>query len=105
MHRQITLLEKIILFINLQNIFAEESVNIIKNHAKNGTKKPFFLYLAFQSVHGPLQVPKKYIDMYPEIQNEARKYFSGRLIVANSTTASYRYQDTFTSSSNGYLNG
>lgn len=35
------------------------------------------MYLPFQSVHGPLQVPKKYSDMYKHIKNRPRRIFSG----------------------------
>ncbi len=40
--------------------------------------QPFLLYLSFQSVHGPLQVPQIYTDMYPNEQNKKRKKYSGR---------------------------
>lgn len=36
-----------------------------------------FLYLPFQSVHNPIQVPKVYEDMYPNITNTGRRQFSG----------------------------
>ena len=41
------------------------------------SENPLFLYLPFQSVHGPLQVPKKYTDMYPNVKNTERKIYSG----------------------------
>ena len=41
-------------------------------------KKPFFLYLPFQNVHAPLEVPKKYADLYKnKIKTRARKLYSG----------------------------
>ena len=33
--------------------------------------------MAFQSVHFPLQVPQKYIDLYPHVQDKNRRIFSG----------------------------
>ncbi|KAJ8314190.1 hypothetical protein KUTeg_008751, partial [Tegillarca granosa] len=39
--------------------------------------KPLFLYLPFQSVHQPIQVPKVYEDMYKNIENKGRRQFSG----------------------------
>lgn len=40
---------------------------------------PMFLYLALQNPHGPLQVPRRYLDMYPEETNPKRKVFMGML--------------------------
>ena len=36
-----------------------------------------FLYLPFQNVHWPYQVPKKYEQMYPNIKHPLRRIFSG----------------------------
>ena len=36
-----------------------------------------FLYLAYQAVHGPLQVPKQYLEPYKNISNSKRKTFAG----------------------------
>ncbi|XP_061181266.1 arylsulfatase I-like [Saccostrea echinata] len=55
--------------------YAKRAVDIIKEHKKN--KNPLFLYLAFQSVHTPLQVPKKYEKRYQLLKNKDRKIFSG----------------------------
>ena len=71
------------------NLFGKRVVDLIESHDQNN---PFFIYLAFQSVHSPLQVPKKYTDMYPHISNQARKTFSGMVTamdeaVGNITTA------------------
>ncbi|XP_055926476.1 arylsulfatase B-like isoform X2 [Argiope bruennichi] len=38
---------------------------------------PLFLYLPFQAVHFPLQVPKEYEDKYSHIKNKERRIFSG----------------------------
>ncbi|XP_070548879.1 arylsulfatase I-like [Ptychodera flava] len=35
------------------------------------------MYLAYQSVHAPMQVPRKYLDMYPLVQNEKRRSLLG----------------------------
>ena len=42
----------------LTDLFSAEAVNFIDRNSE----KPFFLYLAYNSVHSPWQVPQKYID-------------------------------------------
>lgn len=37
---------------------------------------PFFMYLAYQALHGPLQVPKIYLDRYERIQNHNRRHYN-----------------------------
>jgi len=39
--------------------------------------KPMFMYLPFQSPHRPLQVPQKYEDMYPDVEDDDRRVFMG----------------------------
>ncbi|ESO91396.1 hypothetical protein LOTGIDRAFT_182669 [Lottia gigantea] len=54
--------------------FADRASDIIKQH---DTQKPLFMYLPFQNVHAPIQVPPKYSDLYPHVVNYGRKHFSG----------------------------
>ncbi|XP_064601366.1 arylsulfatase B-like [Liolophura sinensis] len=56
------------------NVFGQRAVDIINNH---NPATPLFLYLPFQAVHAPLQVPKKYENMYAHIHNYKRRVFSG----------------------------
>jgi len=42
----------------------------------SNNSKPLFMYLAFQNVHMPMQVPKKYEDMYSHIKNANRRVLS-----------------------------
>ena len=49
-------------------------MEIIENHDPN---TPMFLYVPFQSVHGPLEVPKVYEDMYEHVNDEDRRKFLG----------------------------
>jgi len=58
-------------------LLADRAVKIIQDHSENHSNSPLFLYLPFQSVHSPLQVPKKYEDMYPNIKTSSRRKFSG----------------------------
>ncbi|XP_046554732.1 arylsulfatase B-like [Haliotis rubra] len=54
--------------------FAQRAVDIIHRH---NVSQPLFMYLPYQNVHGPLQVPKKYEDMYPNVISECRRIYSG----------------------------
>ncbi|XP_006818535.1 arylsulfatase B-like [Saccoglossus kowalevskii] len=54
-------------------LYAKEARTIIKDHDVN---KPMFLYLAFQAAHKPIQAPDKYIDMYPDIDDPARRVYA-----------------------------
>ncbi|XP_046368922.2 arylsulfatase B-like [Haliotis rufescens] len=56
------------------NVFANRAVEIITNHDKS---KPLYLYLPFQSVHTPHQVPAKYENMYKNIENIKRRIYCG----------------------------
>ena len=57
----------------LTEAFAREANRFI------GTKRdnPFFLYLAFNSPHVPLQVTRKYYDRFPGIADETRRIYAG----------------------------
>ncbi len=63
----------------LQDVFIRRAEEAIREHATKKADQPLFLYLPFQSVHSPLEVPQIYEDMYPNEHNQARKTFSGRL--------------------------
>ncbi len=41
--------------------------------------KPFFLYLPFNAQHAPLQATKKYLDRFPNIEDEKRKTFAAMM--------------------------
>lgn len=67
-------------------LIVEEAERVIENHAKtyhtdSSDDKPMFLYLPFQHVHNPVQVPDKYSKMYPNIKNHARRTYSGMVTV------------------------
>jgi arylsulfatase A-like enzyme len=44
---------------------------IDRNH-----EKPFFLYMAYNAPHTPMQATKKYLDRFPHIQNKGRKTYA-----------------------------
>ncbi|VDI46551.1 Hypothetical predicted protein, partial [Mytilus galloprovincialis] len=54
--------------------YARRADKIITQHNKS---QPMFLYLPFQSVHEPIQVPEIYENMYQDIKNEGRRKYSG----------------------------
>lgn len=56
----------------LTDAFSREAVNFVDKNAK----KPFFLYLAYNAPHAPLQATKKYLSRYPNIKNKDRKTYA-----------------------------
>ncbi len=53
--------------------FADEAVEYIHGHRS----QPFFLYLAFNAVHVPLQAPPRYVQRYASIANANRRTYAG----------------------------
>ncbi|XP_076450565.1 arylsulfatase I-like [Babylonia areolata] len=54
--------------------FTARAEEIIRSHDQ---RKPLFLYLPFQSVHNPLEVPKRFEDLYANIQTKSRRLYCG----------------------------
>ncbi|XP_046561888.1 arylsulfatase B-like isoform X1 [Haliotis rubra] len=54
--------------------FAQKAIDIINQH---NVSQPLFMYLPYQNVHAPIEVPEKYYNMYPNVINEGRRTFSG----------------------------
>ena len=56
----------------LTDEFSNEALKFVeKNH-----KGPFFLYLAYNAPHGPLQSTPKYLDRFDHIKNNKRKTYA-----------------------------
>lgn len=53
------------------HLIAREAVRVIGERPKD---KPLFLYVAFNAVHAPLQVPKRYEEPYAELKGRRRTY-------------------------------
>jgi arylsulfatase A-like enzyme len=46
------------------------------SYVKQPSAKPFFLYLAFNAAHTPLQASQKYLDRFAHIENEQRRTYA-----------------------------
>jgi arylsulfatase A-like enzyme len=53
------------------HLLAKEAVRFV---GEFGGKRPFFLYVPFNAVHAPHQVPAEYLKPYEQLQGERRKY-------------------------------
>ena len=59
-------------------VFTEEAVRVVSDH--DPALQPLFLYLAYQGVHAPAQVPQSYVDPYRKsIADTTRRTFAGML--------------------------
>lgn len=53
------------------HLLADEAVEIVKLYSG---KKPFFLYVPFNAVHSPHQVPEKYLEKFGHLKGDRRLY-------------------------------
>lgn len=56
----------------LTDAFGDEAVGFIDRHKR----KPFFLYVAFNAPHVPLEAPPKYLDRFAAIPHKARRTYA-----------------------------
>ena len=56
----------------LTDALSREAIDFIDRNNNN----PFFLYLAYNAPHGPLQATKKYLDRYDHIEDKRRKTYA-----------------------------
>ena len=61
-------------FIGEQFMYAKRAQEIIDFHNPGD---PLFLYLPFQSVHGPLEVPQEYANLYKDVPDPQRRTYLG----------------------------
>jgi len=55
--------------------FGQEAVQFIKKHQA----QPWFVYLAFNAVHAPLESTDKYLSRFADIEDRKRRTFAGML--------------------------
>ena len=58
----------------LTTALSRDAANFVKESAQ-----PFFLYLAYNAPHGPLQAPKETIDKYKHIKNKQRRTYAAMI--------------------------
>ena len=56
----------------LTDEFSDEAVRFVENHQKS----PFFLYLAYNAPHSPLQATQEYLNRFPNIVDKKRKTYA-----------------------------
>ena len=61
----------------LTDAFSEEAAAFV-DRQRNATK-PFFLYLAFNAVHAPLEATGRYLDRFPAITDRNRRIYAAML--------------------------
>lgn len=59
----------------LTDAFSREAVAFIERHRD----EPFFLYLAYNAVHTPLQATEKYLSRFANIENKKRQTYAAML--------------------------
>ena len=59
------------------HMFTEHAENIISRHAEKSSSSPLFLYMAYEAVHSPLEVPKSYEEKYSFIKDDNRRRYAG----------------------------
>ncbi|XP_033646949.1 arylsulfatase B-like [Asterias rubens] len=58
-------------------LFTQKAQGILEQHSNQSSDKPLFLYLPFQAVHEPLEVPPHYTQPYAHIKDKNRRQYAG----------------------------
>jgi arylsulfatase A-like enzyme len=62
----------------LTDAFGEEAAAFVDRQQQ--ATKPFFLYLAFNAVHAPLEATERYLERFPEITDRNRRVYAAMLV-------------------------
>ncbi|TLX75763.1 hypothetical protein E9993_09420 [Labilibacter sediminis] len=61
-------------------VFTDEAIDFIQRNHPEKTGNPFCLYLAYNAVHYPWEVPDKYMERLPNIKSRNRRLFAGMVL-------------------------
>ncbi|MBS2211382.1 sulfatase-like hydrolase/transferase [Carboxylicivirga mesophila] len=61
-------------------VFTDEAIDFITRNHPSKTGEPFCLYLAYNAVHFPWEVPDKYIQRVSHIKSRQRRLFAGMVL-------------------------
>ena len=64
------------------HLFSRRAVDIIEAHA-GADESPFFIYLAYQATHAPLQAPPEVVATFSHIQDPDRRTFAAMAAVVD----------------------
>jgi len=59
------------------HLFTQKAIDVIQSHSSKQDAKPFFLYLAYQAVHEPLEVSEIYTKPYASVKDKNRTIYAG----------------------------
>ncbi len=59
------------------DLITKEAIQFLKD--LRDKTKPFFLYVPFSVPHFPVQEEEKWVDLYPDIENECRRQFAASM--------------------------
>lgn len=69
------------------HIFSDRAVQIITNSSlkekETAVERPWFIYLAYQATHAPLQAPAEVIASFPHIKDRRRQTFAAMAAVVD----------------------
>ena len=65
--------------------YAAEAVKIVNAHSP--AANPLFIYLAFGDMHGPVQAPQKFIDLFPQITYTPRQKAMAQMAIVDEAIA------------------
>eukprot|EP00939_MAST-03C_sp_MAST-3C-sp1_P005139 g5139.t1 len=66
-------------------IFTDRAVDVIETHAAtlSSSTSPLFLYLALHNTHAPVEAPERFVNMYPDVEDEEERTFLAMVSVVD----------------------